>query len=597
MQTEFETERKEKDIQIKTLENARLQSRFWLALAGLGLALMAGFAALYRAYQRRKTNVALEAKNVEILAQKAEAERLRERAQDSEAAKERFLAAMSHEIRTPMNAIVGLSQLLDAGTHEPVTARNISIIRQSGEHLMTILNDVLDLAKIEAQKIELRPQPLVFLPQLELVRDTFAARAREKGISLRLETGKDLPQIIVADPVRLGQVLNNLVSNAIKFTDSGEVVLSATLEHAILHSSIPPITFTVKDTGIGIAPEQQNAVFEEFTQVDSGVNRTYGGTGLGLSIARRLVAQMGGELQLRSEPGRGSEFFFTLHLPVPDPESLPGPGQGEGKTNIPRLICKAPARILLVEDNEFNQAVAGQTVAAICPDIRMDVVDSGEQALEMIKTRQFDLILTDLQMPGLDGYETARRLRAANFERPIVALTASALRSDEQKCHDAGMEEMLLKPIAPADMAAMLLRYIPGKLVAVLPAEGLPKAGGSAGYGQATADAKQVTVDTPLPPSLLHFAGGNAAIARELLGVIRMELGEHLPALRACQAASDDVGVRKKVHKMRSQLIALGLVEHKPLLDALEHSTAADAEFWANALELETILEKTLAEL
>ncbi|MFN0037443.1 MAG: tetratricopeptide repeat protein [Saprospiraceae bacterium] len=585
LQTEFETERKEKDIQIKTLENSRLQSRFWLALAGFGLALMAGFAFWYRARQRRKTNAALESKNLEILAQKVEAERLRERAEHSEAVKEKFLAAMSHEIRTPMNAIVGLSQLLDAGNHEPTVAHNISIIRQSGEHLMTILNDVLDLAKMEAEKIELRPQPIVLQAHLEFIRDTFAARAQEKGLALRLETGSNLPQNIIADPVRFGQVLNNLVSNAIKFTHAGEVVLSVTKTNIpISNSPNTTITFSVRDTGIGIPLEKQAAVFEEFTQADSGIAVTYGGTGLGLSIARSLVNQMGGSLQLRSKPGQGAEFFFSLNLPVASPESLAAQIQDQGKTLIPRLLCKNPVHILLVEDNEFNQAVAQQTIEAICPEIKLEIVEGGEQALERIKTESFDLILTDLQMPEMDGYETARRLRSSNFEGPIVALTASAVRTEEPKCLEAGMQEMFLKPIAPSEMAALLLRYIPEKL----------SLGGSS---EPTENVSLSSEEAPLPPTLLHFSGENQALARQLLDIIRTELSEHLPAVQQLRTILGDEGIRKRVHKIRPQLTALGLLEHKPLLDALEQNTLADAEFWANVRTLESILEKTLAEL
>ncbi len=583
LKTEFETERKEKDIQIKTLENTRLQSRFGLALAGLGVALMAGFAFYYRARQRRKTNAVLRAKNLEVLAQKTEAERLRERAEHSEAVKEKFLAAMSHEIRTPMNAIVGLSQLLDADNHEPTVAHNISIIRQSSEHLMTILNDVLDLAKIEAQKIELRPQPIVLLAQLQFIRDTFAARAREKGIVLRLETDANLPQNIIADPVRFGQILNNLVSNAIKFTESGEVVISASRADAPTDPSTHlPITFSVKDTGIGIPLERQAAVFEEFTQADSGVAITYGGTGLGLSIARSLVEQMGGVLQLHSQPGQGTEFFFTLNLPVAHSVSLDEQVQNEGKTVIPKLICKAPVQILLVEDNEFNQAVARQTIAAICSEITFDIADSGEEALERVKTKPFDLVLTDLQMPGIDGYETARRLRHSNFEAPIVALTASAARTEEPKCLEAGMQEMLLKPIAPSAMAEMLLRYIPQKLAPAV-------------YSESTEDASSQI--TPIPPALLHYAGDNPTMARQLLSIIQTELAEHLPAIRQLRSILDDALIRKKVHKMRPQLMALGLEEHRALLDAIEQSAQADAEFWANVRNLESVLEKTLSEI
>jgi signal transduction histidine kinase/DNA-binding NarL/FixJ family response regulator len=586
LQTEFETERREKDLQIKSLENAHLQSRLWLAITGLCLALLAVFATWYRAWQRRKTNAALEAKNQEILAQKAEADRLRIRAEHSEAAKEKFLAAMSHEIRTPMNAIVGLSQLLDAGNHDPTTARNISIIRQSGEHLMTILNDILDLAKIDALKIELNPQPLALLPQLELIRDTFAESARKKGVELRLETAPDLPKAVVGDPVRLGQILNNLVSNALKFTDSGEVVIAARLDdqpndtppnHAVIH-------FSVRDTGIGIPLEKQASVFEEFAQADPGIAQTYGGTGLGLSIARSLVEQMGGALQLQSQPGVGSEFFFTLTLPLADASVLADQAPTNRKTDIPQLICKAPVRILLVEDNEFNQSVAAQTVAAICAEIRFDMVEHGETAIEWVQKEHFDLVLTDLQMPGLDGYQTARLLRAAHFERPIIALTASAVRTDEPKCIEAGMQAMLLKPIAPSEMADLLLRYLPEKLAL-------------AQENQQDTSTAPVIQDAEIPPSLLHYAGGNATIAAKLLTIIRTELKEYLPALSALQAESDDSGIRKRVHKIRPQLIALGMAEHKPLLDAIELNTNADAAFWANVSTLQTILHETIANL
>ncbi len=583
LQTEFETERKEKDIQIKTLENTRLQSRFGLALAGLGVALIAGFAFYYRARQRRKTNAALESKNLEILAQKAEAERLRERAEHSEAVKEKFLAAMSHEIRTPMNAIVGLSQLLDSEVHAPTTAHNISIIRQSGEHLMTILNDVLDLAKIEAQKIELRPQPLALLPHLQFVRDTFAAKAKEKGLLLLLKSDENLPQNIIADPVRFAQVLNNLVSNAIKFTHSGEVVIAATrTDPTNAQDTDTSITFSVRDTGIGIPLEKQVAVFEEFTQADSGIAATYGGTGLGLSIARGLVQQMGGRLQLRSTPGQGAEFFFTLNLPIASSESLADHVQNGVRTIIPRLLCKAPVHVLLVEDNSFNQVVAEQTIHAICSEITLKIVEAGEQALEQIKTAHFDLILTDLQMPGIDGYETARRLRLAHFDGPIVALTASAVLTEEPKCIEAGMQKMFLKPIAPAEMAALLLHYIPDKLTFSFPE---------------AAKSNQNTQDTPLPSSILHFAGGNPSVARQLLDVIRTELNEHLPAIQRFRSSLDDEGIRKRVHKIRPQLIAIGLQEHQVLLDALEQNSLVDSEFWANVRNLESILSDILLEL
>jgi signal transduction histidine kinase/CheY-like chemotaxis protein len=565
LKTEYETERKEKDLQIKTLENARLQSRFWLALAGFGLAFLTGLAFWYRAWQRRKTNAALEAKNREILAQKMEAERLRERAEHSEAVKEKFLAAMSHEIRTPMNAIVGLSQLLDTQPHHPTTAHNISIIRQSGEHLMTILNDVLDLAKIEANKMELRPANLHLPSQLRLIAGTFESRAKEKGIELMLDLDPNVPEYLIADPVRLGQILNNLVSNAIKFTDKGKVTLS--VQQAASSPDLPDsgITFSVTDTGIGIPANRQKAVFEEYTQADAGVAAIHGGTGLGLSIARGLVSQMGGVLNLISRPGYGAKFFFTLHLPKGQAETTP-----QSKTVIPQLSCRDIPHILLVEDNPVNQLVAQQTLLAICPALNLTIADSGEQALEKVRSASFDLIFTDLQMPGINGFETARRLREQQFTGPILALTASAIRTDEAKCREAGMQEMLLKPVSPADLANALLRYLPDKFTIA-------------------SEPKQV------PESLLQYAGGNEQNARELLALICKEWAQYLTDLQALEKAGDVQGIRKIIHKLKPQWMAMGLADQLEVISNLEQYQEIDDRFRLQLSAIYQTIEKTLA--
>ncbi|MCC7466232.1 MAG: tetratricopeptide repeat protein [Saprospiraceae bacterium] len=564
LKTEYETERKEKDLQIKTLENARLQSRYWLALAGFGLAFLTGLAFWYRAWQRRKTNAVLEAKNREILAQKMEAERLRERAEYSEAVKEKFLAAMSHEIRTPMNAIVGLSQLLDAQPHNPTTAHNISIIRQSSEHLMTILNDVLDLAKIEANKMELRPSNLHLPSLLNLIAGTFESRAKEKGIELRVELDPKVPDYLIADPVRLGQILNNLVSNAIKFTEKGAVTLAAQSSASSKKLSEAGITFSVTDTGIGIPANRQQAVFEEFTQADAGVATIHGGTGLGLSIARGLVAQMGGMLHLISRPGHGTRFFFTLCLPKGQADS-----PRQSKTNIPVLTCLEIPRILLVEDNPVNQLVAKQTLLAICPQLDLTIADSGEQALELSGATSFDLIFTDLQMPGINGFETTRRLREQSYTGLILALTASAIRSDEARCREAGMQGMLLKPVSPADLANALLKYLPGKL---------------------SAAAKKHQV----PPSLLLFAGGSEENARELLDLICKEWTQYLADLQALEKAGDLHGIRKIVHKLKPQWIAMGLDREHATILHLEQYHEINDRFRMQLQEICKTIEKTL---
>lgn len=389
-------------------------------------------------------------------------------------AKSKFLANMSHEIRTPMNGIIGFLELLQR--EERLTRqqhRYVDTALSSGETLLSIINNVLDLSKIEAGKMEISSTKLDAVSLVREVAEFFREPAHRKGLELVISVGKGLPPALRGDPVRLRQVLVNLVGNAVKFTRRGKIFISVSMEWEDEDAAC--VRFEVMDTGIGIAPEAQSRIFKAFSQEDDSTTRRYGGTGLGLAIASQLVSMMGGTIEVESAPGRGSAFRFTAHLekqsaiPAPPgtrilPESLPGPvsSSGKGDTGIFSAF-----RILLAEDNPVNQAVA--TAMLNYFGCHIDVVEDGLGAVDAWASRHYDLILMDCQMPRMDGYEATREIRKreklgegkSRYRRvPIVALTAHALEGDRKACMDAGMDDYLSKPYKADQLHSILFRWL-----------------------------------------------------------------------------------------------------------------------------------------
>ncbi len=385
----------------------------------------------------------------------------RRRAEAASESKSAFLANMSHEIRTPMNGVIGMTQLLEQTGLTEQQRKHVRTIARSGDHLMSIINDILDFSKVEAGKLTIERVPVSVRELVTEVCDALEANALSKGLTLSHEVDAQVPAFVSGDAVRLRQVLLNLVSNAIKFTEQGGVVVRVAVEGQAADPC--PLRWSVADTGIGIVGAQQSTLFDAFTQADESTTRRYGGTGLGLAICKRLVTLMGGVISVESAPGKGSTFAFVVSLPVAQApvHAVVAPVAQPAKASVP------PAQalpLLAVDDNEINREVIAHLAEQLGYAVR--VVEGGRDAIERVTAgERFSLILMDCQMPDVDGYTATREIRAWESHTqaartPIVAVTAHALDDEEAKVRVAGMDDYLAKPVRLATLRTMLEKWV-----------------------------------------------------------------------------------------------------------------------------------------
>ena len=506
----------------------------------------------------------------------------RDVAEAASRARTEFLAIMSHEIRTPMNAVVGFAESLAETTLDDDQRKSVAAIQDASDGLLGILNDILDLSKLDAGRLTFEAIPFSLETIIEDARSLVALRATNKTIALVAEVDRQIPPALTGDPGRIRQILLNLLSNAIKFTNAGSVTVSARC--VTRNDKTATLRIAVRDTGIGISPDRVARLFEDFVQADTAIHREYGGTGLGLAICKRLVDQMGGEIAVQSEPGRGSTFWFEITLPVAD--RAIAPRAAASNDDIAELIARLgrPLRVLVAEDNLTNQAVIQKLLADLAVDLH--TVGNGAEAVAAVTQRPFDAVFMDIRMPEMDGLAATRAIRqnGALARLPIIALTANAFPEDMRACREAGMTDFVAKPIRKT----LLRRALIPAVAALLP------------DGPREAPPAPEPPPRPLPDVLLdrraladlHEDLDPAGVA-QLLRVFRDETVKRIARLHVLSCANERTAIGIEAHTLKSAAALVGfarLARHAARLER-EAATITPPDYMALLQDIVTAFD------
>jgi signal transduction histidine kinase/DNA-binding response OmpR family regulator len=500
----------------------------------------------------------------------------KEAAESGARAKTEFLANMTHEIRTPLNAIVGMTYLLmDSGLTAQERER-IKIVDSAAQTLLLLVNDVLDLSKIEAGKLDLEEIDFDIIAILSETEALLEARARDKSLLLTRFVSDAVPRLLRGDPNRLRQILLNLGNNAIKFTDRGEISIRVDL-HEQLNGQLV-LHFAVSDTGIGIPAHKLDAIFDRFSQADASTTRRYGGTGLGLAISSQLARAMGGDISVDSEPGKGSTFHFTARFRLGESTHA---ADAAATSQMMAMTDFTDTRVLLAEDNVFNQAVAVEVLRKL--GCKVVVASNGREAVEAFDSQRFDIILMDVQMPEVDGFEATRMIRARETSGrvPIVAQTAHAFSEDRKRCLDAGMDEFISKPIIVSELMKVLARFTPSFSQAEQLIRSKPH--------------KLETANPEIfdPRGLLARLEGDTEAFQELSQLFFESVASQIKALGSAMKEHDFAGIARSAHTIKGACANFGAKLMEDM--ALEVEIAAKAGDLGKATDLLGKFERELA--